>query len=62
MRDDRTRAVMWYMLARQSARPEENPDIFDRALQLEANVGEDERIEAEARAKVWDGQYPVEGR
>ncbi len=61
VRADRTRAVMWYVLARQSARPEENPDIFDRALQLEANVSEDERIEAEARARVWDGQYPVEG-
>ena len=57
---DRTRAVMWYILARQSARPEENPEIFDRALQLESNVGEDERIEAEARAKVWDDQYPAE--
>jgi hypothetical protein len=62
VRADRTRAVMWYILARKSARPEENPEIFDRALQLEANVGEDERIEAEARARVWDGQYPVEGR
>ena len=61
VRGDRTRAVMWYILARESARPEENPEIFDRALQLESNVGEDERIEAEARAKVWDEQYPVEG-
>jgi TPR repeat protein len=61
VRADRTRAVMWYILARQSARPEENPEIYDRALQLESNVGEDERIEAEARAKVWDEQYPSEG-
>jgi len=61
VRPDRTRALMWYMLARDSARAEENPDIFDRALQLEANVSDEERIEAEARAKVWDGQYPVEG-
>jgi len=60
VRGDRTRAVMWYILARQSARPEENPEIFDRALQLESNVGEDERIEAEAQAKVWDDQYPVD--
>lgn len=59
VRADRTRAVMWYILARSSARPEENPEIFDRALQLESNVGEDERIEAEARAKVWDDQYPA---
>lgn len=62
VRGDRTRAVMWYILARQSSRPEENPEIYDRAIQLEANVGEDERIEAEARARVWDGQYPVAGR
>ena len=60
VRGDRTRAVMWYILARKSARPEENPEIFDRALQLEANVGQDELIEAEARARVWDGQYPAE--
>ena len=57
---DRTRAVMWYILAQQSARPEENPEIFSRARQLEASVGEDERIEAEARAKVWDDRYPAE--
>lgn len=58
---DRTRALMWYILARQSARPEENPEIFDRYLQLESNVGEDQRIEAEARAKVWDDKYPADG-
>lgn len=57
---DRTRALMWYILARESARPEENPEIFDRYLQLDSNVDEDERIEAEARAKVWDDQYPAE--
>lgn len=59
VRRDRTRALMWYMLARDSARPEENREIYDRALQLEANVSDDERIEAEARASVWDTQYPV---
>jgi hypothetical protein len=62
VRPDRTRALMWYILARQSSRPEDNPDIHDRALQIEANVGDDERIEAEARAKVWNGQYPVGNR
>jgi hypothetical protein len=60
VRRDRTRAMMWYILARESAKPEENPEIFDRALQFETNVGDDERIEAEARAKVWDDQYPVD--
>ena len=62
VRRDRTRAVMWYALAKESARPEENPEIYDRALQLEANVSEEELIEAEARARVWDGQYPVDRR
>lgn len=57
---DRTRAVMWYRLARDSARPEENPEIFDRAQQLEATANEDELIEAKARAAVWNDQYPVE--
>jgi uncharacterized protein len=61
VRADRTRALMWYILARESARPEENPEIFDRAMQIETSVGDDERIEAEARAKVWDDQYPVDG-
>ncbi len=56
---DRTRAVMWYILARESAQPEENPEIFARAEQIEASVGADERIEAEARAKVWEDRYPV---
>lgn len=57
---DRTRAVMWYILARGSARPDENPEIYARAQQIEDSVGEDERIEAEARAKVWEEQYPAE--
>jgi len=57
---DRTRAVMWYILARESARPDENPEIYARAKQIEASVGEDERIEAEARARVWEEQYPAE--
>lgn len=61
VRRDSTRALMWYLLAKGSARPEENPEIYDRALQLEANVSEDERIEAEARASVWESQYPVAG-
>ena len=59
VRQDRTRAVMWYILAAQSAHPEETPEIFDRSNQLEATVTEDERLEAQARARVWDDQYPA---
>ncbi|MGQ0484254.1 MAG: tetratricopeptide repeat protein [Hyphomicrobiales bacterium] len=59
VRTDRTRAVMWYILAQQSTRPEENPEIFDRLDRLVAAVSEEERLEAEARARVWADQYPA---
>lgn len=61
VRRDRTRALMWYMLARESARPEENPEIFDRLDGMLAETSEDERLEADARARVWSEQYPVTG-
>ncbi len=56
---DRTRAVMWYMLAVRSARKNEVPDLERRLSAFEAAATEDERLEAAARAKVWDDQYPV---
>ena len=59
VRADRTRAVMWYILAQQSARPDENPEIYDRLDKLLAAVNDDERLEAEARASVWAAQYPA---
>jgi TPR repeat protein len=59
VRMDRTRAVMWYILAQQSARPEENPEIFDRFDVLVGSVSDEERLEAEARARVWADQYPA---
>jgi uncharacterized protein len=58
---DKVRGLMWYILAKTSANAEDDPQIFDRFEQLNEAVTEDQRLEAEARAKVWDGQYPVEG-
>jgi TPR repeat protein len=60
VRRDETRALMWYILARDSARPEENPSIFERAEELRSRVSEEVRLEADARARVWADQYPVE--
>lgn len=60
VRPDKTRALMWYILASQSARPEESPEIFDRYVELQASTSDDMRLEAEARARVWDEQYPVD--
>lgn len=62
VRHDGTRALMWYILATKSARPGEYPEIFDRRDELEGLASMEERLEAEARARVWDGQYPVASR
>jgi uncharacterized protein len=56
---DRTRALMWYILATQSTNPAEYPDIVDRYDALNSAASEDQRLEAQARARVWDGQYPA---
>jgi uncharacterized protein len=57
---DRVRGLMWYTLAKASANPEEDSVIFDRYEQLREAATDDQVLEAEARAKVWDTQYPVE--
>jgi TPR repeat protein len=56
---DRTRAVMWYILAKATAKPEEYPQIYDHYDAMLAEVSEEERLEAEARATVWAEQYPT---
>ena len=61
VQEDRTRAIMWYMLAQATAHPDENADIIDRLDVMLASATEEERIEAEARARIWDEQYPVDG-
>lgn len=58
---DRTRALMWYILAQQSTSPAESPSIFDRYNEISSLANEDERLEAEARARVWADQYPTDG-
>jgi hypothetical protein len=59
VRPDRTRALMWYILAKETAKPDENPQIHDRLDIMLAQSSEEERLEAEARATVWSDQYPV---
>ena len=58
---DRTRALMWYILAQQSTKPSEHPSIFERYNELISAARQDERLEAEARARVWADQYPADG-
>jgi uncharacterized protein len=59
VRQDRTRGLMWYILAQSTARPDENPEIIDRLDVMLASASEEERIEAEAHASVWADQNPV---
>jgi uncharacterized protein len=58
---DRTRGLMWYILAQKSAKPSEYPSIFDRYNQLNSEASEDERLEAEARARVFADEFPANG-
>jgi TPR repeat protein len=57
---DRTRALMWYILAKETAKPDENPEIHDRLDEMLAVVSDEERLEAEARATVWSDEHPAQ--
>ena len=56
---DRTRGLMWYILATQSTTTSAHPAIFDRYNELNSQATEEERLEAEARARVWADEYPA---
>jgi uncharacterized protein len=60
VRRDRTRAIMWYLLARSTTRPGDQPAIYDQLDKMLAETSEAERLEAEARATVWADQYPAD--
>ncbi len=59
VRQDDTRALMWYIIAGQSAVKTENPLIFAKLNNLRSTSTEEIRLEAEARARVWSEQNPV---
>jgi uncharacterized protein len=59
VRQDDTRALMWYIIAGQSAVKTENPVIFAKLTNLRTTSTEEIRLEAEARARVWSEQNPV---
>lgn len=56
---DEVRALMWYTLAAETARPAEDRRIIDRYNDLRFTLADDERLEAEARARVWSEQHPA---
>jgi uncharacterized protein len=60
VKHDETRALMWSIIATQSASHEENPNIYSRSAELRFGATEEMRIEAEAQARVWSEQNPPE--
>jgi TPR repeat protein len=56
---DQVRALMWYSLAAETANPQEDPAIISRYNEINSELAEDERLEAQARARVWADQYPA---
>jgi uncharacterized protein len=59
VRQDDTRALMWFIIASGAAVKTENPQIFSRLASLRTTTTEEIRLEAEARAKVWEEQNPA---
>ncbi|NJM30742.1 MAG: sel1 repeat family protein [Rhizobiales bacterium] len=60
VRQDRTRGYMWYILAQEALRNDDHPEIAQRYERMQEQITEDERLEAEARARIWAERYPVE--
>jgi uncharacterized protein len=60
VRRDETRALMWYSLATSTTEDLDDAATRTRTTEIRAKVSEDVRLEADARAKVWAEQYPVD--
>ncbi len=57
---DDTKALTWYFVAAQASRQDENPQISERLTELRFAATEETRLEAEARARVWSEQNPID--
>jgi TPR repeat protein len=60
VKQDKAKAVMWYTLARQTARPDAFPQIISRFGTLLDEVSDEERSSGQALAVQWSEQYPAE--
>ena len=56
---DDAKALSWYIIAASRANQEENPQIFSRLNELRFGATEETRLEAEAKARVWNEQNPM---
>jgi TPR repeat protein len=57
---DRTRAIMWYRLAQQTARPDDQAAILSRFDAVLSASSAEERSTGEALATQWSQQYPAD--
>lgn len=60
VRFDETRSLMWYIIAANAAPTEEFPMISARLNELRFGATQETRIEAEARARVWEEENPAQ--
>lgn len=59
VKQDKVRALMWYTLAAETARPADDRVVIERYNEIKWSMDEDQRLEAEARARVWAEQFPA---
>lgn len=59
VKQSQTRAFMWYTLAIETARPEEHAAIITRYNEMRSEIEDSTRLEAEAKARLWQEQYPA---
>ena len=57
VRKDRVRAIMWYLLAQNSARPEDYPQVYKRLDAMLAKASPSDQQAAEALASEWQRQF-----
>ena len=55
---DEAKALSWYLIATSRTTTTENPQVFARLEQLKFAATQETRIEAEAKARVWNEQNP----
>ena len=59
VKQSQTRAFMWYTLAVETARPEEHAALITRYNEMRSQIDDSTRLEAEAKARLWQDQYPA---
>lgn len=56
---DDANALSWYLIAASRTTTTENPQVYARLSQLKFAATQETRIEAEAKARVWNDQNPL---